>query len=191
VQPRYCGLWRQLRLRGSYAVWKTSVITISPDFCFPNWFPWILINRKLNCFSVIRINKLVLAAEGEKVEVSLVVGRSTSQTGTMVHRLYGIANGRREAFRDTAKTKLKRWGFNCDRRCCIPRVCRNLLVRIPGRDEVFPCWSVPRDWTVTQRYAYYGLIFPQNVVHKVHVAPCFIDGSVYTGKDWLETVTLI
>ena len=65
--------------------------------------------------------------------------RSTTQSGTMVHRLYDIATGRHEAFRDTAKTKLKRWGFNFQRRCCIPRVCNNLLVRIPGRNEVFPC----------------------------------------------------
>ena len=68
-----------------------------------------------------------------------VFRQSTTQIGTMVHRLYAIANGPREAFRATAKAKLKRWGFNSDRRCCIPRVCHNLLVRIPGRDEVFPC----------------------------------------------------
>ena len=64
--------------------------------------------------------------------------RSSKQVGTVVHRLYEIANGH-DRFRDTARAKLKRWGFNFERRCCITRVCRNLLVRIPGKDEVFPC----------------------------------------------------
>ena len=65
--------------------------------------------------------------------------RSKAQNGTMVKRLYGIANGPDSAFRDTARAKLKRWGFNFDRMCCIPAVCDNLLVRLPGTDEVFPC----------------------------------------------------
>ena len=30
-----------------------------------------------------------------------------------------------------------RWGFNYQRRCLIPTVCRNLLIRLPGTDEVF------------------------------------------------------
>lgn len=68
-----------------------------------------------------------------------VFRRSSKQVGTMVHRLYSIVNGVDPDFRTMARLKLKRWGFNFDRRCCIPRVCRNLLVRIPGRDEVFPC----------------------------------------------------
>ena len=37
-----------------------------------------------------------------------------------------------------AREKLHRWGFNYRRKCCLNEVCRNLLVRIPGRDEVFP-----------------------------------------------------
>ena len=65
--------------------------------------------------------------------------RSTMQSGTMVNRLYGIGTGTDSTFRDRAREKLKRWGFNYERRCCIPRVCPNLLVRITGRDEVFPC----------------------------------------------------
>ena len=68
-----------------------------------------------------------------------VFRRSTPQIGTMVHRLYDIANGDDPVFRDMAREKLKRWRFNFARRCCIQRVCRNLLIRIPGRDEVFPC----------------------------------------------------
>ena len=34
---------------------------------------------------------------------------------------------------------MKRWGFNYERRCCLPRICRNLFLRLPGRDDVFPC----------------------------------------------------
>lgn len=65
--------------------------------------------------------------------------KSTPQSGTIVHRLYAIANGSNPAYRNAARAKLRRWGFNSARKCCIPRICRNLLVRIPGRDEVFPC----------------------------------------------------
>ena len=65
--------------------------------------------------------------------------KGTPQVGTIVQRLYEIANGTNLQFRDMAKAKLKRWGFNCDRRCCLPTICDNLLLRLPGRDDVFPC----------------------------------------------------
>ena len=65
--------------------------------------------------------------------------RSTPQVGTAVERLYDIATGNDVRFRDAARAKLKRWGFNWERRCCVTSVCRNLLARLPGRDEVFPC----------------------------------------------------
>ena len=65
--------------------------------------------------------------------------KATPQTGTTVQRLYDIANGTNPRFRNMARVKLKRWGFNFERRCCLPRICRNLLLRLPGRDDVFPC----------------------------------------------------
>ena len=65
--------------------------------------------------------------------------KSTPQVGTIVHRLYDIANGNNPQFRDMARNKLKRRGFNFERRCCLPRICRNLFLRLPGRDDVFPC----------------------------------------------------
>ena len=51
--------------------------------------------------------------------------------------------------------------------------------------------SVPHTWGLHQRYAYYGLIFPQNIIDKVNITPCFLSGSTDTGNDWLESVTLI
>ena len=64
--------------------------------------------------------------------------RNAPQIGTVVHRLYDIATGGASEFREEARQKLKRWGFNFARRCCVPKVCPKLLVRMPGRDEVFP-----------------------------------------------------
>ena len=54
-----------------------------------------------------------------------------------------------------------------------------------------PRRSVPHYWTVNQRYAYYGLIFPQNVLKRVNITPCFVGGGERTGIDWLESVTVI
>ena len=65
--------------------------------------------------------------------------KSSLQSGTAVHRLYSISNGPPSSHNVTAQHKLKRWGFNYKRRCCLTDVCKNLLVRIPGRDEVYPC----------------------------------------------------
>ncbi len=41
----------------------------------------------------------------------------------------------------TIGKKLNRWGFNAKRRCCLLEITDvdKVLVRIPGRDEVFPC----------------------------------------------------
>ena len=42
-------------------------------------------------------------------------------------------------FKVLAGQKLKRWGFNPDRRCALPSICRDLLVKTPGHeDELFP-----------------------------------------------------
>ena len=38
-----------------------------------------------------------------------------------------------------ASEKLKRYGFNPERRCLLPVVCKHLLIKIPGKDEVFAC----------------------------------------------------
>ena len=54
-----------------------------------------------------------------------------------------------------------------------------------------PRRSVPQYWTVNKRYAYYGLILPQNVLNRVNMTPCFVGAGVRTGIDWLESVTLI
>ena len=64
---------------------------------------------------------------------------STPQLGSAVNRLYDITTGNNSLFRDAARAKLKRWGFNWKRRCLLTSTCRNLLLRLPGRDEVFPC----------------------------------------------------
>lgn len=40
--------------------------------------------------------------------------------------------------RRLAKERLTRYGFNPTRRCQLTRKCQNLLIRIPGLDEVFP-----------------------------------------------------
>jgi hypothetical protein len=70
---------------------------------------------------------------------------ASPQQGAEVIRLYAIANDDDSAHKNTARNKLKRWGFNWNRRCCLRSSCDKLLVRIPGRDEVFP--SV--DWRDT------------------------------------------
>ena len=57
-----------------------------------------------------------------------------------VKRLYSFAQNPKSPFRDEARQKLRRWGFNFDRRCCLlDFVDDELLVRIPGRDDVYPC----------------------------------------------------
>ena len=42
-----------------------------------------------------------------------------------------------------------------------------------------------------QKNAYYGLVFPQNILNKVNMSPCYVHGSVSLGCSWLESVTLI
>ena len=62
---------------------------------------------------------------------------SRPQVGSTVQRLYDIVNAPDRGLQSAARKKLKRWGFNYQRRCLIPTVCRNLLIRLPGTDEVF------------------------------------------------------
>ena len=65
--------------------------------------------------------------------------KSSTQHGAQVHRLYSIANNPQSPFQKNAQSKLKRWGFNYERRCCLTDVCDKLLARLPGKDEVYPC----------------------------------------------------
>lgn len=59
------------------------------------------------------------------------------QNRDAVLRLYCMAhNGTRTR---AAQEKLRRWGFNPQRKCCLLTSCNKLLVRIPGLNEVFPC----------------------------------------------------
>ena len=55
--------------------------------------------------------------------------------------------------------------------------------------------SLPRtclSWSNSQKRAYYGLIYPNTVLNKVNMTPCFRHGSVdIDTDDWLESVTLI
>ena len=47
-------------------------------------------------------------------------------------------------------------------------------------------------WSNSQKRAYYGLIYPNTVLNKVNMTPCFRHGSVdIDTDDWLESVTLI
>ena len=55
--------------------------------------------------------------------------------------------------------------------------------------------SLPRtclSWSNSQKRAYYGLIYPDNVVKKVYMTPVFKHGSVdIDTDDWLESAILI
>ena len=61
------------------------------------------------------------------------------QQGTQVRHLYAFTNDPTSPHKTTARAKLRRWGFNYQRKCCIFDVCEHVLIRVPGRDEVFPC----------------------------------------------------
>ena len=65
--------------------------------------------------------------------------KASAQDGSQVTRLYRIANEEQSRFARSAQRKLKRWGFNYQRRCCLTDVSDNLLVRLPGQNEVYPC----------------------------------------------------
>lgn len=71
--------------------------------------------------------------------------KSTKQSGKHVRALYSWLHDNADEFdRQTLKKaseKLIRWGFNAKRRCCllVTTDVDKVLVRIPGRDEVFPC----------------------------------------------------
>ena len=57
-----------------------------------------------------------------------------------MRRLYNIIAEAPPQVATVAREKLQRWGFNPARRCCLhSHEVHNLLVRLPGSDEVFPC----------------------------------------------------
>ena len=66
--------------------------------------------------------------------------KNSSQSGTAVRRLYIRSHDQTAtpARRDKVRSKLKLWGFNYKRVCCLFEV-RDVLIRIPGKDEVYPC----------------------------------------------------
>ena len=67
--------------------------------------------------------------------------RSKFQNGNVIQRLYAIVNDPATSQRmcTCARKKLIRYGFHPDRRCLLPVVADKLLVRLPNRQEVFPC----------------------------------------------------
>ena len=66
-------------------------------------------------------------------------GRASYQQGTQINALYDIYELNKGRTKLLAGEKLKRWGFNPDRRCLLPLVCDELFIRVPGReDELFP-----------------------------------------------------
>ena len=66
--------------------------------------------------------------------------RASKQSGRAVQALYDIVETNdNERLVRLASEKLSRWGFHPDRRCLLPIVCREALIRRPGHeDEVFP-----------------------------------------------------
>ena len=66
--------------------------------------------------------------------------RASKQSGRAVQALYDIVeNNDEESVVRLASEKLSRWGFHPRRRCLLPIVCQEALIRRPGHeDEVFP-----------------------------------------------------
>ena len=63
----------------------------------------------------------------------------TAQNRDAVSRLYYMVQELRGEHALAVKEKLRRWGFNPNRRCCMLTGYDNLLVKLPDREEVFPC----------------------------------------------------
>ena len=58
--------------------------------------------------------------------------------------------------------------------------CLWTYVKAPTRRQSLP--RSAESWTSTQKRAYYGLIFPHNILNKVNMTPCFRDGSTNTDR---------
>ena len=68
--------------------------------------------------------------------------RGSRQKGTVVKRLYAIANDTHvetTAIKNAARKKLTHWGFAYQRPCALHSVCDLVLVRRRSVDEVYPC----------------------------------------------------
>ena len=67
--------------------------------------------------------------------------KSTSPSRMQVMLLYDFVSGTDEDARSFAIAKLKRWGYNPLRRCCLlTHVCEELFIRVPRwPKEVYPC----------------------------------------------------
>ena len=64
---------------------------------------------------------------------------ASRQDGGLITKLYEVYTFNTGNTRRLAGEKLKRWGFNPDRRCLLPVVCKHLLIRPTGcRDSLFP-----------------------------------------------------
>ena len=62
--------------------------------------------------------------------------RQSSRLINSLYDIYALNDGKHKKL---AAQKLRRWGFNPDRRCALPVVCNELLIRCPGHeDDLFP-----------------------------------------------------
>ena len=67
--------------------------------------------------------------------------KATAQEGSVVNTLYNIVEDvnleHRETMVKLATQRLARYGWNAKRRCLLPQICSNLLIRLPDTDDVF------------------------------------------------------
>ena len=66
--------------------------------------------------------------------------KSSPQEGSVINLLYNVVENvdLSEDVVQLAKQKLTRYGFNPKRRCLLTQICKQLLIRLPDRDDVFP-----------------------------------------------------
>jgi len=65
--------------------------------------------------------------------------KGSRQSAHKINSLYDIYTLNEGAPKQLAAQKLRRWGFHPDRRCALPLVCDELLIRCPGHeDDLFP-----------------------------------------------------
>ena len=65
--------------------------------------------------------------------------KGSRQSARKLNFLYDIYTLNEGTHKKLAAQKLRRWGFNPDRRCALPLVCDKLLIRTPGhKDDLFP-----------------------------------------------------
>ena len=65
--------------------------------------------------------------------------KGSRQSARKINSLYDIYTLNEGVPKQLAARKLRRWGFHPDRRCALPLVCDQLLIRCPGHeDDLFP-----------------------------------------------------